>query len=92
MAGAEFAMLNTLVVTGKCTCSAKRARAASGRGKSPGKALVWGSFRSGGGQRQDAGSWASLLRGGRPDGCTRRDRRSQAGPEIEGTREQKDGR
>lgn len=58
----------------------------------PGKALVWGSFRSGGGQRQDAGSWAGLLRGGRPGGCTRIDRRSQVGPEIEQTREQKDGR
>lgn len=30
----------------------------------PCKALVWGSFQSGGGQRQDAGSWASQLRGG----------------------------
>lgn len=78
-AGEEFAMLNTLVVMGSESTATHS------------KTLVWGSFRSGGGHRQDAGSWASLLRGGGPDGCTGTDRRSQAGPEIKQTREQKDG-
>lgn len=51
-AGEEFAMLNTLVVMGLESMATHS------------KALVWGSFRSGEGHRQDAGSWASLLRGG----------------------------